>query len=60
MEGESGAGGEVGEEFRHAGEGSARFEEVVLCRDLGDPFVISDWQLGPVEELEHALVLWCL
>lgn len=52
-----GLGGEVGEKFGDAGKRGAGFEEVVLGADFGGPFVIRDWQLGPVEELEHALVL---
>ncbi len=58
MDGWSGVGGEGGEEAGDAGEGGAHFEKVVLGADFGGPFVIGDWQLGPVEELEHALI-WC-
>ncbi len=50
----SGVRREGGEEFRDAGERGARLKEVVLGADFGGPFVISDGQLRPIEELEHA------
>lgn len=52
----SGPRGEVEEKLRDAGEWGAVLEGLVLGADFGGPFVISNWQLGPVEELEHALI----
>lgn len=54
-----GLGREVGEKLRDAGERGAGLEELVLGADFGGPFVIRDGQLGPVEELEHALGFCC-
>ena len=51
-----GLGREVGEEFGDAGKWGRGLEEIVLGADFGGPFVIIYRQLGPVEELEHALV----
>lgn len=59
MDCRSGLGRESGEKLKNAGERGAGLEEVVLGADFGGPFVISNGQLGPVEELEHALVVFC-